>query len=185
MLLRSVRGSNSDARFTLSLASQRPSVVVSHPHPRFMSKRQNTKLESEGAEFLVLGNLLIEGISAYKAYVNSPGYDLTAVNPEARKIARIQVKSRWATNYDRSFPIKNFECDFVVHVALNRGYAFGKETSVDDSGVESPVFYVFPVDLVRQAQSRRDSWGKVPIRKIPEVEKYRDNWKLIRDFLGG
>ena len=31
------------------------------------AKRQNTKLESEGAEFLVLGNLLIEGISTYKA----------------------------------------------------------------------------------------------------------------------
>lgn len=63
-----------------------------------MIVRKNTKLESEGAEFLVLGHLLIEGISCYKAYVNFPGYDLTAVNPESRKIARIQVKSRWATN---------------------------------------------------------------------------------------
>ena len=44
------------------------------------AKRQDTKLESEGAEFLVLGHLLIEGISAYKAYINFPGYDLMAVN---------------------------------------------------------------------------------------------------------
>jgi hypothetical protein len=60
-------------------------------------KRQDTKLESEGAEFLVLGNLLIDGISTYKSYINFPGYDLTAINPDTKKIARIQVKSRWAT----------------------------------------------------------------------------------------
>ena len=46
------------------------------------AKKQDTKLESEGAEFLVLGHLLIESIAAYKAYINFPGYDLTAVNPE-------------------------------------------------------------------------------------------------------
>lgn len=27
---------------------------------------KNTKLEAEGAEFLVLGNLLINGVAAYK-----------------------------------------------------------------------------------------------------------------------
>lgn len=89
-------------------------------------KKQDTKLESEGAEFLVLGLLLVEGVSAYKAYINFPGYDLTAVNPNTKKVARIQVKSRWATDYDTSFPLKNLDCDFVVHVALNRGYRFSK-----------------------------------------------------------
>jgi len=67
-------------------------------------KRQDTKLESEGAEFLVLGNLLIEGISCFKAYINFPGYDLVAVNPDKSKTAKIQVKSRWATK----FPYKKF-----------------------------------------------------------------------------
>jgi len=147
------------------------------------AKRQNTKLESEGAEFLVLGNLLIEGISAYKAYVNFPGYDLMGVNPETRKVARLQVKSRWATNYDKSFPIKNFACDFVIHVALNRGYAFGKSAAQNDPGVKPPDFYVFPVDVVKTAQNVRDSWGKVHIPKIPNLDDYRNNWSLIRDFL--
>ena len=146
-------------------------------------KKQDTKLESQGAEFLVLGHLLIEGISAYKAYVNFPGYDLTAVNPDTCKVARLQVKSRWATNYDKSFPIKNFGCDFVIHVALNRGYAFGKKTMASDSGVKPPEFYVFPVDAVRQAQNARDSWGKVHIPKIPSLDSYRNNWDLIRKFL--
>ena len=146
-------------------------------------KKQDTKLESQGAEFLVLGHLLIEGISAYKAYINFPGYDLTAVNHESLKVARLQVKSRWATNYDRSFPIKNFDCDFVIHVALNRGYSFGKKPTQQDNGIKPPEFYVFPVSVVRNAQNVGDSWGKVQIRKIPDLDNYRDNWELIRKFL--
>jgi hypothetical protein len=45
--------------------------------------RQNTRLEAEGAEFLVLGHLLVEGLQAYKMYTNMPGYDVLVVNPEA------------------------------------------------------------------------------------------------------
>ena len=150
-----------------------------------MADRQDTKLESEGAEFLVLGNLLIEGISCFKAYVNFPGYDLVAVNPDNSKTVRIQVKSRWATNYDKSFPIKNFGCEFVVHVALNRGFRFGKFPTGGDSGVRDPVFYVFPVEVVRAAQNENDKWGKVTISNIPQYEKYINNWKLIADSLSG
>lgn len=148
-----------------------------------MADRQDTKLESEGAEFLVLGHLLIEGISCFKAYVNFPGYDLVAVNPDSSKTARIQVKSRWATNYDKSFPIKNFECEFVVHVALNRGFRFGKSPKPGDDGIREPIFYVFPVEIIRTAQNANDKWGKVTISKIPEHEKYRSNWSLIAEHL--
>lgn len=148
------------------------------------SERQNTKLESEGAEFLVLGTLLVEGVACFKAYVNFPGYDLVAVDAETGKTARIQVKSRWATNYDKSFPIKNFGCEFVVHVALNRGYRFGKSAKHRDSGVRAPEYYVFPVSLVQSAQNATDKWGKVSITKIPEYAQYRDAWHLIRNYLG-
>jgi len=73
--------------------------------------RQNTTLETEGAEFLVLGQLLIEGIPAYKTYTNLRGYDLVAIWPETNRVARIQVKSRWATTAPH-FLIKNVdECD--------------------------------------------------------------------------
>jgi hypothetical protein len=65
--------------------------------------RRDTKLESEGAEFLVLGLLLVERIDAMKAYTRFPGYDLLAFNPARDKVCRIQVKSRWATNYDGAF----------------------------------------------------------------------------------
>ncbi len=144
-------------------------------------KRQDTKLESEGAEFLVLGLLLVEGISAYKAYINFPGYDLTAINPDTKKIARIQVKSRWASDYNSSFPLKNLDCDFVVHVALNRGYR--KRSTQNDTGIKPPKFYIFPVDVAAKAR-RKDGWNIVQIKKIENLESYIDNWTLIKNHLG-
>lgn len=83
--------------------------------------RLNSRLEWQGAEFLVLAHLLIEGIEAYKPYVNHPAYDLVALNPNGKNLARISVKSRWATNRAGQFPLNSLDCDFVVHVALNRG----------------------------------------------------------------
>ena len=146
-------------------------------------KRLNTKLESEGAEFLVLGHLLIEGISCYKAYVNYPGYDLLAVNPDKTRTAKIQVKSRWATDYNRSFPMKNFQCDFVVHVALNRGYRYRKKKKGPDAGIDDPVYFIFPVVVVKKAQVKGDQWGLVRMSGIPNIAKYKNNWGLIAKFL--
>ena len=97
--------------------------------------RLDTRLESEGAEFLVLGQLLIHRIPAYKTYTNMPGYDLVATNPEKNTSARIQVKSRWNTGAI-DFPIKNFDCEFVVAVFLNRGSKYGRKE------VMAPDYYV-------------------------------------------
>jgi len=145
-------------------------------------KKQDTKLESEGAEFLVLGHLLIEGVAAYKAYINFPGYDLTAVNTESGKLARIQVKSRWATDYDSSFPLKNLDTDFIVHVALNRGYRFSKKKKSDENSIKAPVFYIFPVNVLSEIRNET-GWNKVQIKKVENLETYIDNWNLIKNFL--
>jgi hypothetical protein len=146
-------------------------------------KRQNTQLESEGAEFLVLGQLLIEGVPTYKAYTRNRGYDLVATNPEKNRAARIQVKSRWATDFDGGFIISNTDqCDFVVFVALNRGYRFGKKHLAEVAKRE-PVYYVFPVDIVREALYEKSSWGKAFLRLVPNVAIYERNWSLIQDFL--
>lgn len=146
-------------------------------------RRQDTKLEAEGAEFLVLGMLLVEGLHAFKAYTNFAGYDLVALEPGTGRSARIQVKSRWATNYDRSFPIRNFDCDFVVLAALNRGYRFGRAADGPTDGRAPPRLYCFPVELVRAAQSPTDKWGKVSLARIPDAESYVEAWHLIRDHL--
>jgi hypothetical protein len=73
--------------------------------------RLDSRLEAEGAEFLVLAHLLIEGIQAIKAYTRFPGYDLIAADPE------------------------NLECDFVVLVALNRGFRYRRRKGLQSMKV--------------------------------------------------
>lgn len=138
--------------------------------------RLDTRLEAEGAEFLVLGQLLLHKIASYKTYTNMPGYDLVATNPESNKSAMVQVKSRWRTGAG-GFPIKNFGCDFVVVVLLNRGSKDGKKE------VLPPKYYVFPVGVIESAPRSKD-WGKVNLKDIPNYEKYEEKWHLISEFLG-
>ncbi len=138
--------------------------------------RQDTRLESEGAEFLVLGQLLIHRIPSYKTYTNMPGYDLVATNPDERSSARIQVKSRWRTGAP-GFLIKNFDCEFVVAVRLNRG------SKAKKSKILPPEHFVFPVEVVKSVH-RTSDWGKAYFRDIENLESYRDNWQLIARHLG-
>jgi len=138
--------------------------------------RLDTKLEAEGAEFLVLGQLLLRRIASYKTYTNMPGYDLVATNPEKNKSAMIQVKSRWRTGAN-GFPIKNFDCDFVVSVMLNRGSKDGRKPILE------PRYFVFPVNLVQKAP-RTEDWGKVKLSDIQNHQEYESRWELISKFLG-
>jgi len=138
-------------------------------------KRLDTRLESEGAEFLVLGQLLLHRIATYKTYTNMPGYDLVATNPEANTSAKIQVKSRWRTGAT-GFPISNFDCDFVVAAFLNRGSKDGKKE------VLSPEYYVLPCDVIRSLP-RDKQWSKVDLKNLPDRENYRENWSQISAFL--
>ncbi len=102
----------------------------------------DTKLKSEGAEFLLLGNLLIQGIPTYKTYTNMPGSDLVATNPDKNSSERIQIKCRYQTNWD-GFIINNMDTDFVVLVTLNRGIPNRKKCP-EKIEVQEPNFYVLP-----------------------------------------
>jgi hypothetical protein len=137
--------------------------------------RLDTKLEAEGAEFLVLGQLLLHRIPAFKAYSNLAGYDLIATNAGRGTSARIQVKSRWKTGAP-GFLIKNFDCEFVVAVRLNRGRKGGGGV------VAAPEFFVIPVDRVKSAVKPR-GWSKAFFRDIENLDDLRDAWGLIASFL--
>jgi hypothetical protein len=143
--------------------------------------RLNSKLEAEGAEFLVLAQLLIEGIVAHKTYTRTPGYDLIAAAPDQNTSVRIQVKSRYATDFDGGFLISNFDCDFVVFVALNREYRYSKKGK--EGGRKTPDFFVFPIDLARKALYEKSKWGKAFLNKIPDLASYQDAWHLISNRL--
>jgi hypothetical protein len=75
---------------------------------------------SEDAEYLDMGNLMRRNILAYKAPPLNEGCDLICVHPVPRRAARggdethslrIQVKSRYASDSDRAFPIKEDKLD--------------------------------------------------------------------------
>jgi hypothetical protein len=147
-------------------------------------RRLDSRLEAEGAEFLVLAHLLIEGIQAIKAYTRFPGYDLIAADPDNGTSCRIQVKSRWATDYDRGFPLANLDCDFVVLVALNRGFRYHRRKDADSmDGRRPPELYVFPIDVLRYLVRQSGGWSKVSLRKVSQVDGYLDRWDLIKERL--
>lgn len=141
--------------------------------------RQDTRLESEGAEFLVLGQLLIEGVPAYKAYTNLRGYDLVATWPETNRSARIQVKSRWATDAN-AFLVKKIDCDFLVLVRLNRAYKYSS-LAKRALAAEEPEYYVLSAEDARALITVK-GWSKIEWDK-EKFKPHRRRWGIIRDFL--
>jgi len=92
---------------------------------------------SASSEYLVMGYLMRRNILAYKAPMNNEGYDLICIHPNPRHIPmgsefaqiRVQVKSRYATDCDRGFPLKEVSLDafdFLIVVFLNIGKFSGK-----------------------------------------------------------
>jgi hypothetical protein len=144
-------------------------------------ERLNSRLEASGAEFLVLGNLLLRKILAHKAYTNFPGYDLLAVNPVIHKVCRIQVKSRFYST-DSAFGFTNFDCDFVVFVALNRSKISGNNNSTISVPINDPDYYIFPIEVIQKVH-RKSKFPKVRIKDIPELQSYLNNWQLIIEYL--
>ena len=142
--------------------------------------RLDTKLEAEGAEFLVLGRLLLEKIATFKAYVNYPSYDLISVNADMNTSAKIQVKSRYRTDWD-GFIINNFDCDFVVLALLNRG--FNKLKKNGDTGIKEPEFYVLPISYVLEMRDIKNKWGKISRNRLKGIEQYINRWDLVSTFL--
>jgi hypothetical protein len=147
-----------------------------------MAKYEST-LEAEAAEFLALGSLLLERLVAHNNDTKIPGYDLAATDPEVTSSVTIQVKSQWATDQDKGFVIKGMDCDFLVFVALNRGYRSAeKRVSCDDGGVREPDFYVLPAAVIENAPLEK-KLGKLFIRTIHEYQTYRGAWHLIKTRL--
>ena len=138
---------------------------------------------SASAEYLVMGYLMRRNILTYKAPPNNEGYDLICIHPDPRHIhgngelaqVRIQVKSRYATDCDRGFPVKeiSFEAfDFLVVVFLNIGKFYGKYDGSEGAG--EPEFYTLPNAFVRQHHQASSSWPKVRLKNLAkEIELYK------------
>lgn len=147
--------------------------------------KDQLRMQSEGAEFLVLGQLLIRHINAAKAYTNFPDWDILAFDSKTNKQAKIQVKSRYASD-SIGFMLKSINFEFLVVVHLNRGirYTKGKRFKPE---AEIPQFWVIPKIEVERAVSKEKktngAWN-LSLNKFPErASKFENAWDLIGSAL--
>ena len=133
---------------------------------------------SLSAEYLAMGYLLRRNILAYKAPQNNEGYDLICIHPNPKETSialRVQVKSRYQTDCDRAFPVKekSFNAfDFLIVVFLNIGYFYKKKPVLE--GYKEPEIYVFPNKFIREHHHIVESgWQKVKTKQL-DIEKYKN-----------
>lgn len=151
---------------------------------------------SAGAEYLVMGHLMRRNILAYKAPPNNEGYDLICIHPDPRHRpapdelpqVRVQVKSRYATDCDRGFPVKEASLDafdFLIVAFLNIGKFYGRNDG--STGMREPEFYTLPNDFIREHHDATSTWQKVRLRNLEaEIEPFKNEagFELIAERLG-
>src|SRR4051794_17143244 len=132
-----------------------------------------------------MGHLMRRNILTYKAPPNNEGYDLICIHPDPRHRptkdqlpqVRIQVKSRYATDCDRGFPLKEKSLDafdYLVVVFLNIGKFFGKNDGTN--GERDAEFYTLSGDFIRSHHDAKSSWQKVMLKKLQaEIEPFKNN----------
>jgi hypothetical protein len=139
-----------------------------------------------------MGMLMRRNILTYKAPPGNEGYDLICIHPDPRhqpqQQLRIQVKSRYQSDCDRGFPLKEKGLDafdFLIIVFLNIGDFFGGKDG--STGGREPEFYTLPAEFVRAHHRPESSWQKVKLKGLEEILKpYRDElgFELIAGALG-
>jgi hypothetical protein len=151
---------------------------------------------SAGAEFLVMGYLMRRNILAYKAPPNNEGYDLICIHPNPRhrpapgelSQVRIQVKSRYASDCDRGFPVREVSLDafdFLIVAFLNIGNFYGRNDG--STGEREPEFFTLPNEFVRKHHNVTSTWQKVRLKNLDaEIAEFKNGlgFELIANALG-
>ena len=112
-----------------------------------------------GSECLVMGHLLRHNIVTYKAPPGNKGYDLICLHPDPRHQPglgekaqiQVQIKSRYATDCDRGFRVKEKSLDafdYLIVAFLNIGNFYRKNDG--SSGAQEPEFYTLSQGFSRE-----------------------------------
>ena len=113
-----------------------------------------------------------------KRLLNNQGYDLICIHPdpeESTKALRVQVKSRYQTDCDRAFPVKEKtfgSFDYLVIVFLNIGFFYRKIGQSD--GIQQPEFYTLPKAFIEQHHYRPQSGFQKLRTKGLDLSPYRN-----------
>ncbi len=151
---------------------------------------------SLAAEYAVMAHLMRRNILAYKAPPNHEGYDLIAIHPDPRYTpkdgekaqVRIQVKSRYATDCNRAFLLKEKSLgafDYLVVAFLNIGCFYNGRDGT--SGEEAPEFFTLPAAFISAHHDTSTSWQKVRLRGLDaEIAKYKGaaGFEQVAEALG-
>lgn len=143
-----------------------------------------------------MGYLMRRNILVYKAPPNNEGYDLICIHPNPRyqpkrgQIAqvRVQVKSRYATDCDRGFPVKDASFnafDFLIVAFLNIGKFYNRNDGL--AGMLEPEFYTLSNEFVRKHHEPSETWQKVRLKGLAaEIEPFKNEagFELIAKKLG-
>ncbi len=157
-----------------------------------MSRKPALRLPvvSLSAEYLTMGYLMRRNILTYKAPPNNEGYDLICIHPDPRKVTRqirVQVKSRYQTDCDRAFPVKDKSFgsfDYLVIAFLNIGYFYHGNDPLE--GYTEPEFYTLPNSFIREHHRKVASgFDRVHTVKL-NLEPYKNEagFELIAADLG-
>ena len=121
---------------------------------------------SLGAEHLVIGYLMRRNILTYKAPPNNEGYDLICIHPDPRNVRkqiRVQVKSRYQSDCDKAFPVKEktFDAfDYLIVAFLNIGYFYRKKPVRE--GYKEPELYTLSRNwIMKHHHITKSGWQKV------------------------
>jgi hypothetical protein len=106
---------------------------------------------------------------------------------ERAKQIRVQVKSRYQTDCDRAFPVKEgtfAAFDYLVIVFLNIGYFYRRRPVLDGYG--QPEFYTLPVEWITEHHTiTKSGWQKVHTRgEALDEFKNEKGFELIARELG-
>jgi hypothetical protein len=143
-----------------------------------------------------MGHLMRRNILTYKAPEGNEGYDLISIHPDARykpkrrqlHQARVQVKSRYASDCNKGFPIKEKSLDafdFLIVAFLNIGEFYrGKDGS---TGARDPEYYTFTPEFIREHHDASSSWQKVILPRSEAALapfKNETGFELVAKILG-